>query len=86
MEQVQYFDVEFHLEFDRVHRILQLVVLSRLFVHNMLRPLVLLLQMGRMLHLIANEKEEMHITGCEFALCKISSESLKWSRNVLKGV
>ena len=51
-----------HPEFDLVHRILQLVVLPRLLVHNML------LHSRRMLHLIVEEKEEMHIIGCMLAL------------------
>ena len=41
VEQVQYFDVELHLEFDQVHQILQLVVFLKLLVQNMLGHLVL---------------------------------------------
>ena len=39
-----------------------------------------------MLHLIVDEKEETHITRRKLVLRKISSESLKWSRNVLGGI
>ena len=85
-EQIQYSDVELHLKFDRVHRILQLVVLPRLLVHNMLRRLVLLLHNRGMLHLIVDEKEKTHITRRKLVLCRIPSKSLKWSRYVLRGV
>ena len=86
VEQIQYFDVELHPKFNRVHRILQLVVLLRLLIHNILQRLVLLLHSRGMLHLIVDDKEETHITRRKLALCRRAFESLKWSRNVLGGI